>query len=216
MTLTDFETNRSDFNELKQLKSDDFELRTIFSFIRALEPKKTEYSIDETPKIISEENFSPTLRNPDIIIADRMNRDFSIWFKPVIYLPKQEKTVSIMPEFLFFFGNNKCIYNLDTTTEKAITTHDFLTTSVMKEMSVRLLSRINSIALAVFVRKKYSNNDLNEIKDVGFFLKPAKMLVISEEYLPESFKMNLPFNASFVENVDMNTEKLREMARRIF
>jgi hypothetical protein len=205
----------TNYEKLKQTGSTGFELRTIFSFVDALEPTETLISIDETPKVIAGDSFSPTLKIPDIQFTDKLGRSFSIWYKPTVYYPKEEKTQPAMVDFLVVKGKKNEIYELDDVTKKALGTHEYVTETMIREFAVRLLSRLNPVHMALFVREKFTVNDLKDIRDAAFFLRPEKVLLISEEYLPDDLKINLPLNVNYAENVDMNIEKFRETVRKI-
>ena len=205
----------SNFEKLKKTGSTGFELRTIFSFVNALEPIDSLISIDETPKVIVEDSFSPTLKTPDIQFTDKNGRAFSIWYKPTVYYPKEEKTQPAMIDFLVLKGKRSELYGIDEVTKKELVTHEYVTESMIKEFSIRLLSKLSQVHAVLFVREKFTVNDLKDIKDASFFLRPAKLLLISEDYLPSEVKINLPINVNYAENVDMNAEKFKETVRKI-
>jgi hypothetical protein len=205
----------SNYEKIKKASGSDFELKTIFSFINALEPTNSLINIEETPKVIAEESFSPTMKAPDIEVTDKLGRDYSIWYKPVVYYPKDEKTESMMVDFLMSKGKSKGLYDLDSTTLKELTTHEFITGSMIREFSMKLLSKIKPVHIILFVRENFSANDLKQINDAAFFLRPSRILLVSEKYIPNDVKMNLPINAQFVENAGMNIEKFKETVKKM-
>ena len=86
---------------------------------------------------------------------------------------------------------------------------------VLRNISIRLLSKMKPIHTIMYVRKNFQASDLKEIQNVNFFLKPNKTLLISEEYMPGQVKMNLPLNTYPCENVDMNSQKFKDLVKRI-
>ncbi|NYZ80141.1 hypothetical protein H0N95_02725 [Candidatus Micrarchaeota archaeon] len=214
MTLMDFDKKQSNYQQLKKANASELELRVIFSFIHALEPKETLMNIEETPRVITEA-FSPTIKEPDVEVTDKMTREYSMWYKPIVYYPMEEKTKASMPELIVTKGKQKCLYNIDEAMLKSLKTYDFLTSSMIRDLSIRLISKLNPIQVVLFARETFTVEDINEAKDAAFFLKPARLILASAKYLPENIKANIPLNAFLVENADMNTEKLRETVKKI-
>lgn len=192
-----------------------FELRTIFAFVDTLEPKQLHVDIDEKRKDVKELEFNPTLSNPNIFVRDKIDRDFCIWYKPVFYYPYTDTAKFLMPDFVMIKGDFGPIYNMDPDLEKRLYMHEYLTGPVLKDLSIRLLSRMKPIHTVMYVRKNFLASDLKEIQNVNFFLKPNKTLLISEEYMPGQVKMNLPLNTYPCENVDMNSQKFKDLVKRI-
>ena len=207
MSLLDFDKKEPEIKKLKQFNATDFELKTMFSIINSLNPKKTRIDIDETPRVITKD-FNPTLRGPDIKLTDSRERDYSIWHNPIIYLPYDEKTEAVVVDFVFLQEDTESLYNLSSV-EKMLKTHDYLTDAMIRDLSIRLLAAQKEIQLLFFVRKNFTQQEIREIKNIAFYLKPRRILLASEEYLDKKIKMDLPLNVDFVENVDVNFEKLK-------
>lgn len=207
MSLLDFDEKEPEIKKLKQFNTTDFELKTLFSIINSLKPKKTRIDIDETPRVITKD-FNPTLKGPDIKLTDSKEKDYSIWHNPIIYLPYDKKTEAVVVDFIFIQEDTDSLYNLSNV-EKMLKTHDYLTDEMMRDLSIRLLASQKEIQLLFFVRKNFTQQEIKEIKNISFYLKPKRVLIASEEYLDDKIKMDLPLNVDFVENVDVNFEKLR-------
>lgn len=192
-----------------------FELKTIFAFIDALQPKSMTVDIDERYKEPKELEFRPTLSKPNIFIKDWLGRDFCFWYKPIFYYPYQDSAKSLLLDFVVVKGEYSPLYNLDAEIERILYSQEFLSNSALKNLATRMLGRMRKIHIAAFVKKKFSPNDLTQIKSASFFLKPTKLLLVSEEYLPEQVKMNLPLSTYYSENVDMNSEKFKDIVKKI-
>lgn len=192
-----------------------FELKTIFTFIDALEPKEMKIMIDDTYKKIEKLEFNPTVSGPNITIRDRMRRDFSIWYKPLFYIPTPNSARQLMADFIVFRGTHDSMYAFDDALKKELYTYEFLSNAMLREISIKMLSRLKPVHLVINVKKNFQMSDVNHLKTTSFFLKPHRMLLVSEDYLPESVKINMPINLSICENVDMNAQKFTEMAKRL-
>ena len=75
MSLLDFDKKEPEIKKLHKFNTTDFELKTLFSIINSLKPKKTRIDIDETPRVITKD-FNPTLRGPNIKLTDSKEKDF--------------------------------------------------------------------------------------------------------------------------------------------
>ena len=208
MSLLDFEKKEPEIKKIKQFNATDFELKTLFSILNSINPKKTRIDLDETPRVITKD-FNPTLRGPDIKLTDKTEKEYSIWYKPIIYLPYEKETKATVVDFVFVPEDTDSLYKLQNV-EKELKTHDYLTEKMIRNLSIKLLSSKKEIQLLFFVRKNFTQKDLKEVRNIGFYLKPKRILIASEEYLDEKVKMDLPLNVDFVENVDVNFEKLKK------
>lgn len=202
-------TPSKDYIQLK------FELKTIFSFIDALEPKSLTIDIDERLREIKDLEFNPTIRNPNIHLTDKLGREFCVWYKPLFFYPYTDSVKPLLLDFVVAKGEYKNLYNLDAELEKVLFTEKFFPESALKNISIKLLSKLRPLHAVMFVRKKFMPSDMTEIKSASYFLKPNKTLLISEEYLPQPLKMTLPISAYVIENLDMNSEKFKESVKKI-
>lgn len=198
-----------DYNQLR------FELKTIFAFIDALQPKSITVDIDERYREAKELEFRPTLSRPNVFLKDWLERDFCIWYKPLFYYPYQDSSKSLLLDFVVVKGEYSSLYNLDAEIEKVLYSQEFLSDSALKNLSNKMLGKMRKIHLAAYIKKKFSPRDLTKIKSASFFLRPNKLLLISEEYLPQQVKMNLPLSTYYSENVDMNSEKFKDLVKKI-
>ena len=193
----------------------EYQFKIIFEFLDAVQAKNSVINLEETPPIVKELEFNPTLGEPNITFTDYSERDFSVWYRPVIYHPKHDAAKEMIIDFVIVEGNHNSLYRMDYEIQKLLKTHEFFTGSLTKDISIRLLAKKNPVHMLLFVRKNFNANDMMEIKNAMFFLRPKRTLIVSEEYLETAVKMNLPLGMDFVENVDMNTDKLKQVVKRI-
>ncbi len=206
--------NDNEFNKAKKLGLLDFELKVLFSLVKAFEPKSFTIIAEEVKKEPEEDVFSPTLSGPSASVVDKLGRKINIWHRPVFYYPKSDGVGVINPHFVVLLGND-LLYDLDEVTERMLSSHEFFTSTMIREVANRLLSRMNKLDLVVFAKKVFSSSDLNDLKNASFFLKPKRLLLVSEEYVDGAIKANLPLDVFVVENFDLNSEKLKDVIRRL-
>ncbi len=194
--------------EKPKKRNKDFALECLMILIKGANAKNIVISAEETVRIVDENKFNPTIKPPDVVFEK--DEKYSVWLRPVFYY-YSEGLKTLIPEIVIIRGKNS-LYNIDKTTEKMMSTYEFLTSRTANELSTRLLSRKNNIHLLVFARDEFKPSDLVELKQAFFFLSPKKMLVVSKEYLPEAVKANLPVGVVIVENLGINKGKLKEKA----
>lgn len=192
-----------------------FDMKIMFAFVDALEPKNLLVDVDERVKEVSELEFQPTLSVPNMNFRDKLSREFSMWYKPVFYYPHTDSAKALIPDFVAIKGGYGPLYNMDEEIKKTLWTEKYFTGRALNNLSSMLLNRLKPIHTLVFSRKRYSASDMTMLKAASFFLKPYKMLVVSQEEIPAQLKMNLPIATYAVEKVDMNIEKFKETVRRI-
>jgi hypothetical protein len=198
----------NDYNEMQ------FELRTIFKLIEMLEPKEMKVSIDDTYKKVEKLEFNPTISGPNIVVRDRLRRDFSIWYKPVLYVPTPNSARPIVADFVIIRGVAGSLYDLDPELKKKLYSYEFMPNDLLREIAIKLLAKLRPVHVVIGCKMSFMPSDLLDIKALSFFLKPNRFLIVSEDYLPEQVKMNLPINIVCSENVDMNTQKFVDLARK--
>lgn len=192
-----------------------FELRNIFSLVEALEPKELKITIDDAYKKLEKLEFNPTISGPNIVFKDRIRRDFSIWYKPIVYIPTVNSARAIMADFVIMRGVHGSMYELDPELKKQLYSYEFLSNSTLKDISMKLLGELKNISLAVICKKTFMPSDLHEIKVASFYLKANRLMLLSEDYLPDNLKMSLPIGVVYAENVDMNAQKFVEAAKKV-
>lgn len=189
----------------------EYELRMIFKLIESLKPRQMLVSTE----VERSDAFSPTIGAANIKIRDSLGREFSIWYKPSFYVPEKNTAREIVIDFVLLKGNHDSIYNLTPALAKELQTYDPLPTELFGEMSKKLLAALKPVHIAIQCGGEFRYSAIADLKAIDFFLKPGRILIVSEEYLPEDLKMNLPITALPIENVDMNFQKLIETAKRI-
>ena len=192
-----------------------FELRNIFSLVESLEPKEMKVTIDDAYKRLEKLEFNPTISGPNIVFKDRIRRDFSIWYKPTFYIPTVNSARPVTADFVIMRGVHSSMYELDPELKKQLYSYEFLSNSTLKDVSIKLLGSLKHISLAVLCKKAFMPSDLGEIKVTSFYLKANKLMLLSEDYLPDNLKMSLPVNVLYAENVDMNSQKFVEAAKKV-
>jgi len=192
-----------------------FELKNIFRLIESLEPREMKITIDESYKKLEKLEFNPTISGPNITLKDKLRRDFSVWYKPAFYVPTVNSARECMVDFVVMRGVHGSMYELDPELKKQLYTYEFFSNSILREISIKLLSELKQITLALMCKKTFMPSDLHEIKIANFFLKPNRLMLLSEEYLPDNLKMSLPVNVLYAENVDMNMQKFVDVAKKV-
>lgn len=192
-----------------------FELRNMFALLESLEPKDMKVTIDDSYRRLEKLEFNPTISGPNITVKDKLRRDLSVWYKPVFYIPTVNSARPIMADFVIMRGVHGSMYELDPELKKQLYSYEFISNSVLRDISIKLLGSLKHINVAVLCRKNFMPSELGEIKAVSFFLKPSRVILLSEDYLPDNLKMSLPVNVLYAENVDVNAQKFVEVAKRV-
>lgn len=192
-----------------------FELKNIFNLVEALEPTEMKVSIDDNFKKLERLEFNPTISGPNINFKDRLRRDFSVWYKPQFYIPTISSARSITADFVIMRGNHGSMYELEPDVKKQLYSYEFLSNSMLRDIAIKLLGNMKNISLAVLCKKTFSPSDLGEIKIASFYLKPSRLMLLSEDYLPDNLKMSLPLNVLYAENVDMDSRKFVDAAKKV-
>lgn len=192
-----------------------FEMKNIFALIDSLEPKELKITIDDNFKRLEKLEFNPTISGPNITLRDKLRRDFSIWYKPIFYIPTANSARAIMADFVILRGFHGSMYEMNPDLKKELYSYEFLSNSMLRDVSIKLLAGLKHISLAVLVKKAFMPSDLAEIKVTYYYLKPNRLMLLSEDYLPDTLKMSLPVNVVYAENVDVNSQKFVEEARKV-
>lgn len=192
-----------------------FELRSIFALIESMEPKELKITIDDSFKKLEKLEFNPTISGPNISMRDKLRRDFSIWYKPIFYIPTVNSARGLIADFVIMRGVHGSMYELDPDLKKQLYSYEFLSNSILRDISIKLLGSLKTISLGVLCKKAFMPSDLREIKIANFYLKANRLLLLSEDYLPDNLKMSLPVNVTYAENVDMNAQKFVEAAKKV-
>lgn len=205
----------SDIRSGDNPKQMQFELQSLFRLIDALEPREMRVQIDETYKRIEKLEFNPTISGPNIVLKDNLRRWLCFWYKPLFYIPTPNSARQLMVDFAVFKGVSGSMYNLDPELKKQLYAYEFLSNNLLREITIKMLSKLKQPSLLIQCRQCFTPSHLTDIKAMDYFLKPQKILLVSEEYLPNDVKLNLPFNVQYVENVDMSAQKFVEAAKRL-
>jgi hypothetical protein len=192
-----------------------FELKNIFSLVESMEPKEMKVTIDDSYKKLEKLEFNPTISGPNIVFKDKLRRDFSIWYKPAFYIPTVNSARPIMADFAIMRGNHGSMYELDPELKKLLYSYEFLSNSLLRDIAMKLLGELKHISLAVLCKKSFVPSDLSEIKIASYFLKPNRIMLLSEDYLPDNLKMSLPVSVLYAENVDMDCRKFVDVAKKV-
>ncbi len=186
-----------------------FEMKTLFSSLKETQTRKIQVKKGKKQEKITDLEFNPTISKPDIIVTDKEARSYSIWYKPIIYVPSKNSAKKIQPDFIVIKGERESIYEVDKELKKSLYTYEFLSDSVLKEISSELLDKMHEIQLVIHVNKEYKYKDLKDIKDSKHYLEPKNLLLVSEKELPEEVKMNMPVGVTPKEKVGINLRKLQ-------
>ena len=193
-----------------------FELRVIFKMIESLEPKDMRIMIDDTYKKIKKLEFNPTISGPNISFRDKLRRDFSIWYKPVFYVPIANSAKEIMLDFAILRGVNLSMYFIDPELKRELYQYEFLSDVLLKDISIKMLNKLKQIYLGIICKQHFTPADITKIKTACYFLKPIRLLLVSENYVPDLVKMALPINTHVLENVDFSDRKITDVAKKLF
>lgn len=192
-----------------------FEIKTILSIIKGFENGKIELNKRKGERKLQELEFNPTITPPDIIITDEEAKSYSVWYQPIIYVPSKNSAKKIQPEFVFLRGERKSMYDIDKEFKRSLYTYEFLSDSLLKEISEKMIKKLQEPQLIVHTKREYIYKDLSGIMDSEHYLDPENLLAVSEKKLPEKMKMNLPLGVEFAEKVDLNTRRLREKVKAL-
>lgn len=198
--------NTSEFN---------FHMKSLFTLIKSLNPQNINFLDDKSQKKIEKLEFNPTISKPNLIVTDEMARSYSIWYLPLIYVPTKNSAKELVPEFVVMKGERKSMYDIDKEFKRSLYTYEFLSDSLLKKMSRKMLKRMKEIQLVTHVKKEYMPKHLSHIKDSKHYLNTKNIFVISEKELPQRMKMNIPIGIPFEDKVDLNLEKLAEKTKNL-
>lgn len=207
--IYDRRTKKKDYKEFR------FHMKTIFSFIKSTSPESVKIQAGKREKKIDKLEFNPTVSPPDIIMSDKEVKPYSIWYKPMIFVPSEKSAKRLVPEFLIMKGERKSMYNIDNEFKKSLYTYEFLSGSSLKKASKELIDKMHKPHLIIHAQREYLYRDLYAVKDSNHYLNPEKLAVISEKELPPDVKMNVPLNVTIQEKVDLSTRKLQDRARAL-
>ena len=191
-----------------------FELKTVFKLIEALDPTQMKVQIDEAYKKIEKLEFNPTVSGSNIVFRDKIRRDFSVWYKPTVYIPTQNSAIPLTPDFLISKGVHPALFDIDDTLRKQLYNFEFFSNAQLREISIKLLGKIKPVHAIMMCKRKFAKEDAPVFKTIDYYLKPRKLLIVSEDYLPEEIKNSLPMSADYVENLDAGCQKLKDLAPR--
>lgn len=210
-----FDSNLEDSEAEQDYSRMKFELRIAFRIIEALEPKDMHVMIDDTYKKIEKLEFNPTISGPNVVFRDKLRRDFSVWYKPIFYVPTANSARGLKIDFAFLRSTNFSMYAIDNLLKKELYSYEFLSDAMLKEISMKLLNKLKHVQLSMVCRQEVKASDIADIKAACYFLKPSRFLIVSEDYVPDAVKMNLPVNATLMENVDLNDRKIGDVAKQL-
>jgi len=202
-------TPSKDYDQMK------FDMRVMFAFVDALGGKNVMVDVDERTKEVSDLEFNPTLSVPNITFRDKLGREFAVWYKPLFYYPNTDSVRPLVPDFVVLKTGYGPLYNLDEDIKKTLWTEKFFTGKALLPLTSKLLNKLKPVHLAVFIKRKYTTADLTKLKAAAYFLRPNKMLAVSQEEMSDHIKMNLPISTYAVGNVYTDMERFKETVRRI-
>ncbi|GEM_PF-1859143 len=194
----------------KQRKSSEFSfhMKTLFTAVRSLDAKSVDIERSKESQRLERLEFNPTISDPEIVITDKRAKAYSAWYMPNIYVPSRNSAKRITPEYLVMEGERRSIYEENEKLKRDLYTYEFLSDSLLKENSKKLLNKMNNVKLVMHVKNKFKPSDLSKIKDSAHYLKPENLLVVSEQELSKEIKMNLPPGTRFKDKIDLNLRKL--------
>lgn len=204
----DRSTEKPDYGEMK------FQLRTLIKLCESLKPVSMRLNSGRIHLITDETKFNPTLSGPNVIVRDSLQRDHSVWYRPAVYASMEEPR-KLVPEFVVSPGARTSPYNLDDRMISELNSYGSLNASTVKAMSRELTSRLVPVSLLILAKKQFMSQDLIDMKAMQFYLKPKKMLIVSESGMENKIKMNAPVGATLVESVDMEGSQLLESMRKM-
>jgi len=130
-----------------------YEMKVLFEIVRSMDLKKINISADVT-EIKTGFEFKPTMGKPNIQLADQFKKQFSIWYKPVIYLPRFESAKPVTLDFIILKGIQSSLYTISESLRKELSTMASFSKLGLKDISTKMLSSLNDIELLLFVKKK--------------------------------------------------------------
>lgn len=204
--------------DLKQYKDYDemrYELRFLFKFLDAVGARDVRIEIEDAKKQPEELEFRPTLGAPDISLSLKGER-YSSWYKPVFYVPEGDSARKMVADFVFVKGAHSSPYSKDEHLMKMLSSYEFLTSTMLKEISSRLLARLHKVQLVVLCRELFAPSHSADLKAIQYFLNPARILLVSEAALPDALKGELPPWTRCIEGFSTNPQKLKEIAGALF
>lgn len=227
--LTDFADNPNSNNlsdeqklrwnyDLKQYKDYDqmkYELRFIFKFLDAMGAKDVRVEIEDSPKQPDDLEFRPTLGAPDVSFSLKGER-YSAWYKPTFYVAEADSVRKLVADFVFLKGQHSSMYSRDEHLLKMLTSYEFLTPSMLKDVSSRLLSRLHKVQLVALCKELFAPSHSSDLKAVQYYLNPARILLVSEAKIPDALKTELPPWTRCIEAFSTNPQKLKEIAGTLF
>ncbi len=200
MALTDFEKK-----EKKQEAYEVIKLKKIVKGIKASEETEEKRNSNELTLIF---------KKPDFYLETKKENHYSIWHKPTIILPYEEKTREEKPDFVFIAEKTKHLYTLENL-EKKIKTHKKMTEKMKKELSKELLKKMKKIKLLLYIRKNLTQKELTKIIITASYLKPEYAVIILEESMKPSIKIAMPEQINCIENTGINQQKAKKALRQV-
>lgn len=197
----------ADYEQLK------FELQTIFRLIESLEPREMRVTIDNTFKKLERLEFNPTISGPNITFKDKLRRDYSVWYKPVFYVPTANSAQPLTVDFVILRSFNLSMYWIDPELRKQLYHYEFLPNTLLRDISVRLLGKMRPVQAIVTCKREFRPSHLADLKAANYYLKPSRNLAVSQGTMPEAVKINLPINTMFADNLTPETRKFEELNR---
>ena len=128
-----------------------YSMKVLFNIIRSMNLKKLDISADAL-EIKPAFEFNPTITLPNIQLIDKFKKQFSIWYKPTVYLPRFETAKPIVLDFVILKGMQNSLYNFSESFQKELSTYKSFSKTELKNISIKMLSQLNEIKLLLFVR----------------------------------------------------------------
>lgn len=193
-----------------------FQIETLFHLFKTLDAKNIKIRMGRESQKLDKLEFNPTISEPNITFTDKDKNAYSVWYKPVVYVPSKNSAKKISPDFIFLKGEHSSMYEIDKGLKKSLYAYEFLSDSVLKEISGKLLEKLKEVQLVLHSSEEYKYRDLSHIVDSKHYLDPNRVFLVSEKHLPNTVKMDMPLGVKYEENVGMNKRKLRKSIKKAF
>ena len=203
MALADFKA--------KEKKEESYEVKKIKKALKALG------ELEEFEKTEQVKNNFPahSLQNPSFLFKTKQGKEYSVWYKPLIYLPFEEKAIASQPQFVFIKGKEKGMYELNGL-KKQLKAHVKLTSLMEKELAQKLIKKIRSIQLVLYMKKNLTQKELNRMIITSSYLKPEYAIILTEGHVKPEIKMIIPNAINLVENIGLNEKRIKEVLKQVF
>ncbi|MEM4221806.1 MAG: hypothetical protein QW097_00005, partial [archaeon] len=181
-----------DLRKISNTSEKEFEINTIFKIIQAFRPRDVKIQIDDAFKKIDKLTFNPTISGPNILLKDCFGRAFSMWFKPVFYVPLQNTANPFVVDLIIFRDLNKSMYAFDIELQRKLYMYEFLSDAMLKDISAHLLSLLKTPLILASIKKEMNLENLKELIILKNAIKPKKTIIICESKISDELRKYIP------------------------